>query len=182
MSQKGFATFFGLCLILAVALCAKSIQESETNYSYAAADYQMEFELQNAAISGIYEAAEYVSSGKVILDVNEFPTYGNRRSFQVEVVKRTINRSDEKYRLKKIYLTVWGERLESNDQKIMHYKRLYPSRELEKKGDGEAGYILFSVAESSNGRMDGKIYRRAFAYVLSEGDKKIYFMEPKESD
>ena len=39
MSQKGFATFFGLCLILAVALCAKSIQESETNYSYAAAGY-----------------------------------------------------------------------------------------------------------------------------------------------
>ena len=69
------------------------------------------------------------------------------------------------------------------ENKIMHYKRLYPSRELEKKGDGEAGYILFSVAESSNGRIDGKIFRRAFAYVLAdEDDKKIYFMEPKESD
>lgn len=187
MSQKGFATFFGLILVLAVALCAKSIQESEMNYSYAAADYQMEFELQNAAISGIYEAAEKVrkaeEEGDELLPVNDNPTYDNRRNFQVELVKRTIEHADKKYRLKKIYLRVWGERLDDK-QKIMRYKRLYPSRDLEPDVEKEkSGYILFSVAESSNERMDGEIYRSAFAYVLSdEDDKKIYFMGPKESD
>lgn len=187
MSQKGFATVFGLILVLAVALCAKSIQESEMNYSYAAADYEMEFELQNAAISGIYEAAERVSSGEEILDVNEFPSYGNR--LQRVLVNRTIEHADEKYRLKKIHLRVWGERLDSNAQKIMRYKRLYPSRDLEPEGE-KSGYILFSVAESSNERMDGEIYRSAFAYVLSEkqadetykDEPTIYFMGPKESN
>ena len=189
MSQKGFATLFGLCLILAVALCAKSIQESEMNYSYAAADYQAEFELQNAAVSGIYEAAELVGSGEVILDVNEFPTYGNRRNFQVEVVNRTITHKDEKHRLKEIHLRVWGERLDGSYQKVTRYEVKYPSRKLTDKGK-KSGYILLSVAESSNERTDGKIYRSAFAYVLSEkqadgtykDEPTIYFMERKESN
>ena len=190
MSQKGFATFFGLILVLAVALCAKSIQESEMNYSYAAADYQMEFELQNAAVSGIYEAAEKVrkaeEEGVELLPPNKFPTYSNR--LQPVLVNRTIEHTDKKHRLKKIHLTVWGERLDG-EQKIMHYTRLYPSRDLKPEGE-ESGYILFSVAESSNERMDGKIFRSAFAYVPSEkqadetykDEPTIYFMEPKESD
>ena len=165
MSQKGFATIFGLILVLAVALCAKSIQESEMNYSYAAADYQMEFELQNAAISGIYIAAENLNDDS-----------------QPEPLSWTIEHAD-KHRLKKIYVTIWGKRLD-DDKKIMRYKRLYPSRDLEPDVEKEkSGYILFSVAKSSNERMDGEIFRSAFAYVLSEEDyKNIYFMGPKESD
>ena len=181
MSQKGFATIFGLCMILAVALCAKSIQESETNYSYAAADYQAEFELQNAAVSGIYEAAELVGSGEKNLTPNPNPTRITRPNFQVKLVNRTINYSDEKHRLKEIHVTVWGERLDGSMQYIFLYEKKYsPRKKLISRGE-ESGYILFSVAESSNERMDGKIYRSAFAYVLSdEDDKKIYFMEPKE--
>ncbi|MBQ3725856.1 MAG: hypothetical protein IJR52_06250 [Selenomonadaceae bacterium] len=190
MSQKGFATFFGLILILAVALCAKSIQESETNYSYAAADYQAEFELQNAAVGGIYEAAEKIrdakeKSGTELLPLNYIPTRNNRPNYQIELVNRTTNYSDEKHRLKKIHVTVWGERLDG-DQKFRTYNVKYSPRKLVSlKENGKevlkSGYILFSVAESSNGRMDGKIYRSAFAYVLSdEDDKKIYFMGPTE--
>lgn len=172
MSQKGFATFFGLILILAVALCAKSIQESEMNYSYAAADYQAEFELQNAAISGIYEAEKYFSSGS-----------------QLEPFSKTIEHADKKYRLKKIYVTVWGKRLDSDDRKIIRYKvTQYSPTKQYTEIDRKAGYILFSVAKSSNERMDGKIFRSAFAYVLSEKQAdgtykdKIYFMGPKEKD
>lgn len=197
MSQKGFATLLGLCLLLAVALCAKGIQESEMNFSYAATDYQAEFELQNAAVSGIYEAAELVGSGEKILKVNFNPTLNNRTSYQVKLVNRTITRTDEKYRLKKIHVTVWGERLDSptadySGQKFRTYKVKYSPRKLVSlKENGKevlkSGYILFSVAESSNGRTDGKIYRTAFAYVLSNLDGEtykdepmIYFMEPKE--
>ena len=191
MSQKGFATVFGLILVLAVALCAKSIQESEMNYSYAAADYQMEFELQNAAISGIYIAAEKVrkaeEEGDELLPVNDNPNYGNRQNFQVELVNRTIEHADEKYRLKKIYLRVWGERLDSvddDDQKIIRYEvTQYSPTKKYTEIDRKSGYILFSVAESSNERMDGEIFRSAFAYMLSdEDDKKIYFMGLKEKD
>lgn len=174
MSQKGFATFFGLILVLAVALCAKSIQESEMNYSYAAADYQMEFELQNAAISGIYIAAENLNDDS-----------------QPEPLSWTIEYSDEKHRLKKIHVTVWGERLDGDDRKIIRYKvtQYSPTKQLTEI-DRKSGYILFSVAESSNERMDGKIYRSAFAYVLLEkqadetykDEPTIYFMEPKEKD
>ena len=185
MSQKGFATIFGLCLILAVALCAKSIQESETNYSYAAADYQAEFELQNAAVSGIYEAAELVRNGVKDLPPNPYYmiTPARRAANQVELINRTINRADEKYRLKKIRLRVWGERLETDDQQIIHYEvtKYSPRKTYTKRGE-ESGYILFSVAESSNARMDGKIRRTAFAYVLSNDDWTIHFMEPKEKD
>ena len=193
MSQKGFATLLGLCLLLAVALCAKGIQESETNFSYAAADYQAEFELQNAAVSGIYEAAELVGSGEKNLPQNQsfIPTPASRANYQVKLVNRTITRTDEKHRLKKIHVTVWGERLDG-DQKFRTYTVKYSQRKLVslKKNGKEilkSGYILFSVAESSNGRTDGKIYRSAFAYVLSnlDGDTyrdepTIYFMEPKE--
>ncbi len=193
MSQKGFATLLGLCLLLAVALCAKGIQESETNFSYAAADYQAEFELQNAAVSGIYEAAELVGSGEKNLPQNQsfIPTPASRANYQVKLVNRTITRTDEKHRLKKIHVTVWGERLDG-DQKFRTYTVKYSQRKLVslKKNGKEilkSGYILFSVAESSNGRTDGKIYRSAFAYVLSnlDGDTyrdepTIYFMERKE--
>ena len=188
MSQKGFATFFGLILILAVALCAKSIQESETNYSYAAADYQMEFDLQNAAVSGIYIAAEKIrdaeENGVELLTPNPNPTLGNRPNFQFKLVNRTIEHADEKHRLKKIQVTVWGERLDGNMQYLFLYEvtKYSPRKKIVSRGE-KSGYILFSVAESSNERMDGRIYRSAFAYVLSEeDDKKIYFMEPKEKD
>ncbi|MBR3499152.1 MAG: hypothetical protein IKO05_09190 [Selenomonadaceae bacterium] len=167
MSQKGFATIFGLILILAVALCAKSIQESEMNYSYAAADYQMEFELQNAAISGIYIAAENLNDDS-----------------QPEPLSWTIEHADDKHRLKKIYVTVWGKRLDGDDRKIIRYKvTQYSPTKKYTEIDRKSGYILFSVAKSSNERMDGEIFRSAFAYVLSdEDDKKIYFMGPKEKD
>ena len=53
MNEKGFATILGLCLILAIALVVKGIQESEGNHVYATTDFQTEYDLQNAAEVGI---------------------------------------------------------------------------------------------------------------------------------
>ena len=45
MRQKGFATIFGLCLVLVIALVVKGIEEAEMNHAYEAMNYQAEFEL-----------------------------------------------------------------------------------------------------------------------------------------
>ena len=58
MNQKGFATIFGLILILAIALVVKGIQESHANYNYETQYLQTEFDLQSVAEVGIYMAAE----------------------------------------------------------------------------------------------------------------------------
>ena len=60
MKQKGFATIFGLCLILVVALIVKGIQEAEANHAREVVNFQMEQALQSSAESGIVYAAESV--------------------------------------------------------------------------------------------------------------------------
>ncbi|MBQ7454584.1 MAG: hypothetical protein IJS69_06015, partial [Selenomonadaceae bacterium] len=60
MNQRGFATIFGLCLILVIALIVKGIQAAEFNHIHETADFQTEIDLQNAADGGIYEAVEEV--------------------------------------------------------------------------------------------------------------------------
>lgn len=176
MNQKGFATIFGLCMILAIALCVKGIQESEENFSSATTDFQGEFELQNAAISGIYEAAEKVCNNSEILPKNFAITYMQRPKYQVQLVNRTIKFSDEKKPLKEITLKVWGERLD--DIRTYNVKRYTPKKELELVEEGIKGYMLFGVAEGSDRRMNRKIYRSVLAYVRDDDDTKIIFMEP----
>ena len=62
MNQKGFATIFGLVLILAIALVVRGIQESNANYNYETANLEKEIKtgmyLQSVAEVGIYMAAE----------------------------------------------------------------------------------------------------------------------------
>ena len=72
MNQKGFATTLGLCLILAIVLVVKGIQESEINHSYETTDFQTEYDLQNAAEIGIHMAAAKVKS-ELIKDKNYLP-------------------------------------------------------------------------------------------------------------
>ncbi|MBR1646677.1 MAG: hypothetical protein IJ685_07850 [Selenomonadaceae bacterium] len=154
MNERGFVTIFALCLILVIALVVKGIQESNTNYNYGAADLQTEFDLQNAADGGIYEAAELVRSGKKNLSANVEESL--RKNYQKQLVNRSIKTARGTISVK-----VWGERL-----KIQNYKRLYPSYAKEKVGAPKYGYILFSVAQFDNKRTNGKVYRRAFAWVV----------------
>ena len=158
-NERGFVTVFALCLILVIALLVKGIQESDTNHNYEAADLQTEFDLQNAADGGIYEAAEKVrvatENGNELLPT-EFAHTLSRKNYQKQLVYRSI-----KTKRGTISVKVWGERL-----KIQDYKRLYPSYGKEEVGERKFGYVLFSVAQLDNKRTNGKIYRRAFAYVI----------------
>ena len=154
MNERGFVTIFALCLILVIALVVKGIEESDTNHNYEAADLQTEFDLQNAANGGIYEAAELVRDNKGLLPANNVPPF--RKNYQKQLVKRSI-----KTERGTITVTVWGERL-----KIQAYKRKYPEYTKISQGDPKYGYVLLSVAQLDDKRIGGKIYRRAFAYVV----------------
>lgn len=173
MNQKGFATIFALCMILVIALVAKGIQESEMNYAYEITNFQEEFELQNAADSGIYEAAEMVRLEKIIISPNGF----KRNPVKIPVAQP---KSDK---FKSITLNVWGERGVNPDptssKNILHRQAKYLSSgkiSYTNKGNSN-GYIFFSVASRKSKQTGEKIYRRAFAYVLDGDDKTIHFME-----
>lgn len=85
MRQKGFATIFGLCLILVAAIIVKSINDAETNHAREVINFETEQILQRAAESAIVEAAANLPSDETkIIDATK--TFNNgRRSFQVHV-------------------------------------------------------------------------------------------------
>lgn len=90
MKQKGFATIFGLCLILVVALIVKGIQEAEANHAREVSNFELEQALQSAAESGIIEAAELVrgqtfSKGTIFTTTKTFKNGEQTINITVEV-------------------------------------------------------------------------------------------------
>ena len=178
MNEKGFATILGLCLILAIALVVKGIQEAEMNHAYETADFEVESALQHAAELGIYAAAEIVRNTPDILLLNENPSLaGNGRDkYQKQLIPPTNKFSD-----KNIKVEVWGERILFRNYKVKYGAESETDSSKENvaeliKEDDEV-YIFFSRAEVENDRTGGQIYRRAFAYILvNDADMKIHFM------
>lgn len=174
MLQKGFATIFGLCLVLALALIVKGISEAEMNHAYESTDFQAEVELQNAADSGIYLAVEKVLANPELLPRMKNPTLWNsRQKNQIKVLTTSV---------KEITVEVWGERMQ-----IQPYKVKYSSSDTtnvaNKYGTGREAYVLFSRASIDSGNMTGKIYRRANAYIfIDDTDATIHFLELKMSN
>lgn len=79
MQQKGFATIFGLCFILIIVLIIKGIQESEANHAREILNFEMEQVLQQAAESGIIEAAELnLGDSNDVLTFKKYFKHGNR--------------------------------------------------------------------------------------------------------
>lgn len=190
MNQKGFATIFGLCLILIIALMAKGIQEAEGNHSYETSDFQIEFDLQNAADSGIYEAVKIIyDNPNDILKFNTEeitdPSSNDRKKYQKNVIpKKTIKTSSNG----DISVEVWAERIlmypyRVNYNKYDSKKQRYIAElvDASKPKEQRKAYTLFSKAELDSERIGGKLYRRSFAYVELDGDgksgKTIHFMD-----
>ena len=179
MNQKGFATIFGLCLILVFALIVKGISEAEMNHAYETADFQAEFELQNAAESAVYEAAEIILRNPNNFLEKEAP-YRNRAYYQVSVV------SEEKTseHLGSIHVEAWGEKIT-----VQPYRVSYPGSQTAQKVTEDdvvvewPAYFVFSLAEADSERAGGKIYRRACAYIIrNDTGATIHFMELKTSN
>lgn len=176
MRQKGFATIFGLCLVLVIALVVKGIEEAEMNHAYEAMNYQAEFELQNAADSGIYEAIELTLNDPTILPNDLSNTRLNHQhKFNTFTIKSKS--------IGTITVETWGERMALSPYKV-NYNKIPPLAAEDKtriiqndKGKTiyQEAYAFFSRASADS--TNGKIYRRASAYVLAEGDATIHFME-----
>lgn len=174
MNQKGFATILGLCLILAIALVVKGIQESEGNHAYETTDFQTEYDLQNAAESGIYMAAADVKKNPLPLNkLYEQATYFRKKN-QFNVIKnKPIKTSSGE-----IIVNVWAERLV-----IIPYEVNYKDKAATPSGSEKISYAFFSKAELTSPRTGGKLYRRAFAYVLKDDNTwTIHFMKVATGD
>lgn len=156
-SENGFATIFALCFILVVALVVKGIQEVETNHTHEVTDFQIEFELQNAADGGIYKAAEIVRANREILPADR-QTYQATGKHFVQLLSEPVSRkkSDSSY---SIQVDVWGERVN-----IQTYRQSYPTGR-KKEGKPKYGYVLLSVATFTD-EAGNKKYRRSFAHVV----------------
>lgn len=177
-AEKGFATILGLCLILVIALVVKGIQAAETNHAYETADFQAEFELQNAADSAIYAAVDKVlvakENGEEILPVNNTPGIANSRQNNQRKLITTTTTSEH---FGKITVRAYGEQINIHPYQVSY------------KGDNDnvanklnpddllPSYVFYSVAQATSKHTGKKIYRRAFAYVLRDGDATIHFME-----
>ena len=163
MRQKGFATIFGLCLVLVIALIVKGIQEAAANHAREVFNFQMEQTLQSAAESGVVEAAEYVRKTPDFLPYTE----GNFTVAKtIPVSSKTFKHGDKIF---KITLEVRGER-----GKIY----LCPaSRNKVSQKDAHVGVYLMSRATIKSGIWGTDIYRRAYAYFLDDDDTTIHFME-----
>lgn len=154
MTQKGFATIFGLCLILVIALVVKGIQEAEANHAREVSNFQTEQALQLAAESGIVEAAEKVRKTPSILP---YPNWWDISASKVKVLNTTKTFKQNVT----ISVEVQGER-----------GIIYTNGK-----NGKDGVYFMSCASTDSNVWSKKIYRRAYAYVLDTDDMTIRFME-----
>lgn len=177
MRQKGFATIFGLCMILVIALIVKGIQDAEANHAREVVNFQTEQALQIAAESAIVEAAEKIRNGTITLP------YSTAQPSDKKKIPVT-NPNDE------ITVEVWGER-----GKIYRYDRngtfiKFNTLNGTKNKNYCDGVYFMGTATINGGFFGEKIYRRAFAYFIDDAelsaeykDMAIYFMElPTEGD
>lgn len=167
MNQKGFATILSLCLILVVALIVKGIAEAETNHAREISNFEMEQALQNAAESGIYEAAELVN-GKTFTPGKIFTT---NKTFKHG--EQTIN----------ITIEVWGKKGSITAYNENGTQLKYKTSDETGTKNLVEGIYFMSRATIDKGIWDEKIYRRAYAYIITDSEvsatyrDKFYFME-----
>ena len=169
MRQKGFATIFGLCMILVVALIVLSIQDSEANHAREVVNFETEQTLQLAAESAIVEAAEFVRHNP------KFLPYSTAQPSDKKKIPVTSPNDD-------ITVEVWGER----GKIYRFYKDTDNKLKFIKFNDKtyRDGVYFMGTATIDGGFFGETIYRRAYGYVHSEkdgdswkDDTTIHFLE-----
>lgn len=195
MNERGVFTLVGLCLLLVISLAIRAIQDTEKNYSYGTANFQIELDLQNAADSSLIEAFEKIQSGEIIISAPSEAEYmQNRKHWQRKI---SVSQPTHSEVVKNISVEVYGER-----GTISMYKRNYNAEDdyigtysqyrdipynktfLTENGDVTKqkwnGVILISVA-SGETNSGVKKFRRALAYIVEDDKEKIlHFMNDAE--
>lgn len=168
MNERGFFTIVGLCLLIVAAIFVKGISEFETNYSRGITNYKAEHYLQNLAESYLVENIDLIEN---------LP------------IKRNLgNISCGKFTLENVRVEVYGERGNIQFFQRVYKKNKNPTDERIKDSEGNDltndGKIILSVASCDSPLISGKMYRRAFAYILDDDEttedidesKTIHFM------
>lgn len=178
MTEKGFATILGLCLILAIALVVKGIQESEGNHANETADFQAEIDLQSAAEFGIYKVAAYVKENP--LPLNDVYEQSRIRRQEIQERGKVINGESIETSSGSVSVDVWGERLIINPYEVDYKPKSDVANSIKDEDKNKfywIGYSFFSKAEFDKTKLDNpqtsrKLYLRAFAsaYVV---EKKV---------
>ena len=158
MNERGFFTIIGLCLLLVAAIFIKGILEFEANYSIGITNFQAEHELQNFAESYLIEKFE------------ELPPLNEGDIYKFPVV--TVQ--SEKFKTVQI-------QVQAQNFNLKKFIRTYSTNT--NYSDDDAGelpqnaIILVSIASCDSPFIIGKIFRRSFAYVLTDDDSKtIHFL------
>lgn len=168
MNEKGFATIFGLCLILVFALVVKGIQAAENNHAHETTNLQAEFELQNAADSALIEVADEVLRDPTILP-EKIPYVVNSRKNSQRQFTKTFG---------KITVDVWGEKINIRSYEVNHSTKI--ASRIPADIDKPC-YVFFSLAQTTIHGVT--IYRRAFAYVeVNDTNETIHFTTLKSSN
>ena len=162
---------------MAIALCVKGIQESATNHFYETKDFQTEVDLQNAAESGIYAAAEKVQR-ELAKDKNYLLIKTSSREYhQFKIISTTQKTSSGD-----ISVDVLAERILIFPYKVDYTMfvttglRVHDGKKIEER----EACMLYSSAEIYSERIGKNFSRQAFAYVELDvdgnSDNMIHFM------
>ena len=185
MNECGFFSVIGICFLLIAAIFVKGVQESEKNYSYITTDFQTETELQNIADSALMEAVNMIELNEITLQESSQNVY-NRRLNQHEITLKNHYDADVKVFYEYGKYSEWDYDKVTQTIKLFEYGKIHRMKREYKSGDkindkavddaDKKGVIIISVA--SRGTDNGKVYRRAMGYFLTDedADGKIYFM------
>lgn len=175
MRQKGFATIFGLCLILVIAIVVKGIQEAENYNAREVVNFYLEQQLQLAAESGIYRAIEIARED---VDESTLPYAGTyigsvRDNGKRKILTETKTVAHGEATID-ILVEVWGNR-----GKIYHYETVKQgNKKVEVLVPKYDGVYFMACASTDSIFFRGRNYRRAYAYVLKDDDyRTVHFME-----
>ena len=152
MNERGFFTIIGLCLLIIAAVSIKGVNEFETNYSRGVKNFQIEHKLQNLAESFLAEEIENIAVDENYSTSKNFGEYDGLKNCTVQ--------------------------LHAQNTYLKNFIRVYSS--ASKYTDIDAGetpknaIVILSVASCDSPFIDGKMYRRALAYI--DETKTIHFM------
>ena len=152
MNERGFFTIVGLCLLLVAAIFIKGVHEFEANYSRGITNSQAEHELQNAADTGLAEALEKLKN---------IPPLEQGKPYNI------FNTTATSDKFKNLKIEVWAQK-----QHIKKFIRTYSSGSSYTDNDAgeppQDSTIMVSIASCDSPFIAGKMYRRAFAYILDD--------------
>ncbi|MBO4400225.1 MAG: hypothetical protein J5809_00070 [Selenomonadaceae bacterium] len=164
-NERGFFTIVGLCLLLAVAISIRGVQEFEGNYSVGVSNSLAEHELQNAADSALIKMIETGKYEKSIMSDRL-----GKISINIKTTQSNIRRFRREYesggKTKDIALNE-----DNSDDTGKNASEPDDTPEwLKIKAD-----CLISIASCENKKFGGTIYRCSQAYII-KGDDTVYFL------